>query len=124
MSAVESSESLGTEALAKRFRWRATPWIATAGRRVHLQLCAAHGWADSLDIIEGSSPHRMVAAALSQLLVLVKSALARAVKRAMKRHRGRGEAAAEFGNILANSRTHSGNAQAAIVVGSKPQNGA
>ena len=88
MSAVESSKSLGTDVLAKRFRWRPTPWIAAAGRRLHLQLCAAHGWATSLDVVESSSPYRIVAAALSQLLVLAKSAFEHAIKTAMNRHCG------------------------------------
>jgi hypothetical protein len=88
MSAVESSENLGTDVLAKRFRWRPTLWIAAAGRRLHLQLCAAHGWATSLDVVESSSLYRMVAAALSQRLVLANSAIEHAVKTAMKRRCG------------------------------------
>ena len=88
MSAVESSESLGTDVLAKRFRWRPTPWIAAAGRRLHLQLFAAHGWATRLDVVESSSPYRIVAAALSQLLGLAKRALEHAIKTTTKRHCG------------------------------------
>jgi hypothetical protein len=73
---------------------------------MHLQLCAVHGWAMSLDGIESPSPYHVASAALGKLLVLAESA----VKSAMNRRRD--NAAAAFDNMLANSRTHPGNVQA------------
>jgi hypothetical protein len=80
MSAVESPEDLRTLAFAKRSRWRPTPWIAAVGHRLYLQLCAAHGWATSLHLMEGSLYH-LAASAISPLLVLARSAVARAIKK-------------------------------------------
>jgi hypothetical protein len=79
VSIVESSDDVGA-AHAKPSAWRPTSWIAAAGRRLHLQLCAAHGWAATLDGIENLSLYRIVAAALGQLLVLAKGAAKSAVK--------------------------------------------
>jgi hypothetical protein len=119
MLAVGSSEDIKV-GLAKPPGWRPTPWIAAAGHRLHLRLCAVHGWATSLDGIGSPSLYHVTAAAIGRLLVFARSAIAGA----MERDCGAGQAAATLGNISANSATHSGNAQAAIVVGSKPQNGA
>jgi len=89
LSAVESSEDFRTAVLAKRSRRRPASWIIAAGHRLHLQLCAAHGWATRLDGFENPSLYHIARAAIGPLLVLAKSALERAIERTMKRHRGR-----------------------------------
>jgi hypothetical protein len=57
--------------------------------RVHLQLCAAHGWATNLDGIESPSPYRIATAALGQLLVLAKSVIRSAMQQRRRGSSGR-----------------------------------
>jgi len=102
--------------LAKLPRWRPGPYIRAAGHSMHLQLCVVHGWAMSLNGIESPSPYHVGSVALGKLLVLAASA----IKSAMKRRRD--NAAAAFGNMLANSRTHRRNVRVTIVARSKSQN--
>jgi hypothetical protein len=83
MSAVESSEEVRV-VLAKPPGRPPAPWIAATGRRLHQQLCAVHGWAVRLDVVESVSLYHIAAAVLRQLLVLAKGLAKDFVERAIK----------------------------------------